>query len=120
MEYSFERLDAWKQLRQLVKSIYRVTQEFPHSELFGLTNQLRRASVSAASNLVEGSARFSKKDQAHFYNTSYSSLIEILAQLLISQDLGYIDENCITEIRLQIEVCTRLLNALRKSVCESV
>jgi len=64
--FTFEKLEAWHKARNLVKTIYQVTKPFPKEELFGLTNQLRRASVSIASNLAEGGARPTNKDRAHF------------------------------------------------------
>lgn len=113
--YSFEKLTAWKELRFLVTKIYAITQKFPHDELFGLTNQLRRAAVSAASNLAEGSGRTSKKDQSHFYTVAYSSVMEILAQVIIATDLAYMTEEEQKEVRVQIQTCGFLLNKLKKA-----
>lgn len=58
--YSFEKLETWKEAVSLVKDIYRVTEDFPKEERFGLTSQLRRASISIASNLAEGTSRKTK------------------------------------------------------------
>jgi len=61
-EYGFEKLEVWKQARELNRSIYTFTADFPQEEKFGLTSQIRRASVSVSSNIAEGSTRFHKKD----------------------------------------------------------
>ena len=64
--YSFEKLEVWQLSKEFVKDIYRLTEKFPSEEKFGLTGQLRRASVSVSSNLAEGSSRKSAKEQAHW------------------------------------------------------
>lgn len=72
----------------MVEEIYRVTKEFPRDERFGLTNQMRRCAVSVASNLAEGTSRMTKKDKAHFTTISFSSLMELLNQTIISKELA--------------------------------
>lgn len=73
--------------------MYLLTEKFPASEKFGIVNQIRRTSVSICSNLAEGCGRNTSKDQAHFYNLAYSSLMELLNQLLISFELQWIKED---------------------------
>ncbi len=87
-EYSFERLEVWKESIELVKMIYDVTKSFPVSEKYGLTSQLRRATVSISSNLAEGSSRMSNKDKAHFTTLSFSSAMEVLNQIIIARELS--------------------------------
>ena len=89
MVFAFEKLEVWQKSRDLVKDIYKVTANYPSEERFGLTSQLRRASVSVSSNIAEGSTRWSKKDQARFYEMSFGSLMEILNQLILSTDLKF-------------------------------
>ena len=101
--YSFEKLEVWKEARELVKWIYKITCDFPVDERFGLVQQLRRASISVVSNLAEGSARKTAKDQAHFFTITYSSLIEILNQLIVANDLKFIPEETLNEGRMKIE-----------------
>jgi len=113
--FSFERLEVWNKSRQLAKSTYKVTQSFPDSEKFGIVSQLRRAVVSICSNIAEGSSRRSKKDQAHFYNIAYSSLMETLNQLIISNDLDYLDNELLAELRKEIHVISLMLNNLCSS-----
>ncbi|MBD3281390.1 four helix bundle protein [Candidatus Uhrbacteria bacterium] len=89
---SFKDLDVWKQAYNLVIEVYIITKKFPRDEQFGLVSQMRRAAVSVTSNIAEGFVRKSYKDKAHFYNMSKGSLAELQDQLLISKDVGYIDE----------------------------
>jgi four helix bundle protein len=114
-KFSFEKLDVWQDSRALTKLIYEVTKSFPDSEKFGLINQMRRASVSVSSNIAEGSSRTSKKDQAHFYQIAYSSLMELLNQIIISNDLEFLNEGNEVQIRNNIGKVSNKLNALRKS-----
>jgi len=77
---------------RLVTEIYDATRKFPRDELYGLTNQLRRAAVSVPSNIAEGQARFSRKEFHHFLSLARGSLVEIETQIIIAQNLGYIAE----------------------------
>jgi four helix bundle protein len=114
--YSFEKLDAWKLAKELVVKIYKLTSQFPPEENFGITSHIRRASVSVCSNLAEGCGRSTSKDQGNFYNKAYSSLMEVLNQLLISHDLNWISEKDLTDIRVEVEAVSLKINSLRKSV----
>jgi four helix bundle protein len=113
--YSFEKLKVWEEARTFVKWIYDTTDSYPSSERFGLSGQLRRASISVVSNLAEGSARKSPKDQAHFFQIAYSSLIEVLNQLIVSADLGFLTEAKLKEGRMAIEQLTPRVSSLRNT-----
>lgn len=113
--FSFEKLNVWVDSKELVKVIYLITKQFPSEEKFGLTNQLRRASISVASNLAEGTSRKTNKDKAHFTTISYSSLMEVLNQIIISYELSFIEEGEYSKFRTYIEKIANKLNALRKS-----
>ncbi|MGC1204421.1 MAG: four helix bundle protein [Flavobacteriaceae bacterium] len=113
--YSFEKLKVWKDSIELVKSIYNVTNTFPSEGKFGLISQLRRCSVSIASNLAEDTSRKTNKDKAHFTTISFSSSMELLNQLIISKELNFLNENDYVLLRDQIEKITNMLNALRKA-----
>lgn len=115
MKYSFENLEVWQKSRELVKDIYQTTSKYPKEERFGLTSQLRRASVSISSNIAEGSTRWSKKDQSRFYEIAFGSLIEVLNQLILSTDLEFLQEAQLTELRTKIDQIARMLNALYQS-----
>lgn len=112
--YSFEKLEVWKESISLTKNIYSLTDSFPANENFGLTSQLRRATISITSNLAEGTARKSNKDKAHFITISYSSAMEVLNQLIISKELNYVSEKDYILVRKKLEKITNMLNALRK------
>ncbi|MFW5708362.1 MAG: four helix bundle protein [Bacteroidota bacterium] len=119
-KYSFEKLAVWQDSRVMIKKLYLLTSSFPENEKFGLVNQMRRAAISIASNLAEGSSRTSTKDQAHFYQIVYSSAMELLNQLIISYDLQIIKESQYTDIRTDIESITYKINALRKAILNKV
>jgi len=114
-EFSFEKLNAWQRSRELVKMVYKITQKFPSGEKFGLINQMRRAAVSISSNLAEGTSRSSKKDQAHFSQISYGSLIEVLNQVILSLDLGFINIEDYELLRNKVEEVSNYINNLRRS-----
>lgn len=113
--YSFEKLEVWKEAKELVIQIYKVTNNFPSEEKFGLISQLRRASISIASNLAEGTSRKTNKDKAHFTTISFSSAMEVLNQIIISKDLNYLSEKDYILVRQKLEKITNMLNALRNS-----
>lgn len=87
-KYSYKNLEAYKESKTLVKQIYELLKKFPREEQFALSDQLRSAVISIPSNIAEGSGRNSQKDQAHFYNIAYGSLMEVFSQLDIACDLG--------------------------------
>ncbi len=113
--YAFEKLNVWQQARQLTKEIYVVTKNFPPEEKFGLSSQMRRAVISVSSNIAEGSSRKTVKDQARFYTIAFSSLVELLNQLILSLDLGFLTEQKYIELRTSIELISNQLNKLRNS-----
>ena len=90
--HRFKDLEIWKRSRIFYSAIYQVTSNFPESEKFGLTNQLRRAAVSIPSNIAEGSSRKSNKDFARFLQITLGSAFEIETQLLIASDLNFISD----------------------------
>ena len=114
-EYSFEKLEVWKESIELVKLIYKVTNQFPSEEKFGLVSQLRRATVSISSNLAEGTSRITNKDKAHFTTMSFSSAMEVLNQLIIAKELEFINNEDYNNLREKISKITNMLNSLRKA-----
>jgi four helix bundle protein len=91
-------LDIWKMGIELVEEVYKITAEFPKEEIYGLTNQMRRASVSIPSNISEGAARSSKKEFIKFLYVALSSLAELETQVLISEKLGYLTNHNLMEL----------------------
>jgi four helix bundle protein len=86
----YSDLVAWQRAMDLVADIYRVSIEFPKSELYGLTSQLRRAAVSVPSNIAEGYGRSGRREFAHALSIALGSLAEVETQILIAERLGYI------------------------------
>ena len=117
-KFGFEKLNVWNDAIFFVQQIYNLTENFPKSELYGLTSQIRRAAVSIPSNIAEGTTRKSFKDQARFSEIAFGSLIEVLNQTIIAHKLNYINEESLNLIRLEIEKISRQLNALKNSQTE--
>jgi len=102
----------------LVKRIYRATQNFPKEDIYGLTNQLRRAAVSVPSNLAEGYGRFSRKEFRVFIGRPRESLLEVETQLEIAQELGFLNLPMAAQLVTEAREIGRMLNGL-KVWCES-
>ncbi|MBU8891520.1 MAG: four helix bundle protein [Bacteroidales bacterium] len=113
--YSFEKLDVWKLSRKLTKNIYQISAGFSDNEKFGLTSQIRRASISVSSNIAEGSSRKSGIEQARFTEIAFGSLLEILNQLIVANDLEYIKEEVLNNQRPLIEEIGNKLNKLKEA-----
>lgn len=113
---SFTDLKAWSESHQLVLEIYKITKDFSKEEIFGLTNQIRRAAVSITSNIAEGFNRNSIKEKAQFYFISLGSLAELQSQLLIAKDLNYISKDVFKIIAERTILISKLLNGLIKSI----
>ena len=113
--YSFENLEVWKEIRELVMHIYKITGRFPNEEKFGLVDQMRRAAFSVANNTSEGTSRKSLKDQARFSEIAFGSLMELLNQSILSLDLNYITEDELINLRKRYDAIGFKLNSLRKS-----
>ena len=112
------QLWAFELADELAGNVYKATAGFPREEILGLTSQLRRAAVSIASNIVEGSARFSEAEYVHFLNMAYGSAREVEYQISLAHRLGYLSED--EHVRLAkvstqtCKVLNGLLRALRK------
>ena len=113
--FPHEKLEVWQQARELAKQTYKVTAGFPKQEKFGLVDQLRRAAVSVMSNLAEGSGRTSARDQAHFSQMAFGSLMEMESQLQLSLDLGFLAASDYERFRKAIHELAQKTSALRSS-----
>ena len=116
MAYAFENMKAWQEARKLVVEVYRLLDSFPKFETYALCDQIRRSIISVPSNLAEGSGRMSMKEQLHFYEIAYGSLMESYNQLIIAADLKYINEGNLEDIQPQVDTVARMLNGLRSSL----
>ena len=114
--FSFEKLEVWIKSRFLTKKVYLITHKFPESEKYGIVQQVRRAMISVCSNIAEGASRWSKKDQRHYYNMAFTSLMETLNQLILSNDLDYISTDELSKTRKEIHIISLMLNNLSKSL----
>ena len=118
--FSFEKFIAWQKGRELAILIYKTTKLFPKDETFGMISQMRRCSISIASNLAEGSGRNSMKDKARFSEIAFSSSLELLNQVILSNDFEYIDENQYTILREKITEVNMLIDGLHKSQISNI
>ena len=111
----YQELEVWKNSIRFAKLIYNMTNSFPKEERFGLVTQIRRAAVSISSNIAEGSAKKSLKEQAKFTEIAFGSLLEVLNQIIIVKELKYINDETYILIRKNILQISRQLNALKNS-----
>ena len=116
--YSFENLKVWQEAKKLVVDVYHLLDNFPRFEKYALCDQIRRAIVSVPSNIAEGSGRRSLKEQIHFLEISYGSLMETYNQLLIAIELTYITEESVEAIKPSIDAVAKMINGLSNSYSE--
>ena len=98
LKLNHKNLEVWQLAVKFVSFIYKITSEYPKEELFGLTNQTRRASVSISANIAEGSSRKSLAERKRFYEIARSSLVEVDNHLEIAITLNYLNDKTINEI----------------------
>ena len=115
-KYNYKDLDLYKAAKELVLSVYALLRKFPKEEQFALCDQLRRAAISIPSNIAEGSGRTSAKDQAHFFEIAFGSLMEIECQLDIACDLGYISNEELESLNAQIARVAAMLSGMRRKL----
>jgi four helix bundle protein len=116
---TFTDLIVWQKAHSFVLNIYKQTETFPKSELFGLVSQFRRAAVSITANIAEGYRKTGRNDKLRFMNTAQGSLEECRYYIILARDLNYINEQTKTELFLQIEETSRLLNGYAKGILEN-
>ena len=109
---NFKELLVWQKSIDFVTEIYKITEHFPKYEMYGLTSQIRRASVSVPSNIAEGNSRRSKPDYLQFLKISRGSCAEVETQLLISKNLQFINETQYLKLNQNIIEISKMLNGL--------
>lgn len=114
-QFQFEKLNAWQEARKLVVNVYQLLEKFPKTENYALCDQLRRAVVSVPSNIAEGTGRLAIKEQIHFLEIAYASLMEVYCQLQIAVDLGYITPEDLQVVKRKIFTTSKLISGLRTS-----
>jgi four helix bundle protein len=117
--FGFEKLEVWHKAMELTDCVYGFTRPFPSDERFGLTSQMRRSSVSVASNIAEGSGRGSALDFVRFIEFSYSSLMELVTEMTVAERQGLLPRPKFEEAYEQSEQIARMLSGLRSSLLAS-
>lgn len=109
----FQNLIVYQQAKELVKLIYALMKKFPSDERYALCDQLRRSVISIPSNIAEGMGRVAEKEQGHFINIAFGSLMEVLAQIDIAKDLEYITTEDYRQIETMVNEIGKMLSSLR-------
>ncbi|MCL0081986.1 four helix bundle protein [Dehalococcoidia bacterium] len=112
MGRDYTKIKAWQLADELALLVYKATKKFPKSEVWGLTSQMRKASVSVPANIVEGSARKNRKEYLQFLYIAISSLAELSYYIRFTKKLGYLDTNGYEELWVKSEESLRTLQGL--------
>ena len=119
MTNNFHGIVAWQKAHEFVLMVYRETNCFPDFEKFGLCSQFQRAAVSIPANIAEGYKRLSRADKLRFYNIAQGSLEECRYYVLLSRDLGYINEEHYNLLFDTVEETSKLLNGYCKGLIDN-
>jgi four helix bundle protein len=114
--HNFKELIVWQKARSIVKDIYLLTKKYPKEELFGLTQQIRRAAVSIPSNIAEGSGRGTNVDFARFLDIANGSACEVETQLYLSLDLEYISQTEFDDVNNKLQDIEKLIFNFKKKI----
>ncbi len=112
----FRQLKVWEKSHQLALAIYKATKDFPKEELYGLTSQIRRASMSVPTNIAEGCGRNTDADFARFLQMAMGSASETEYQLILARDLGFIPDDHYEKLQIDVEEVKRMLASLLKTL----
>ena len=118
MTYQFQDIVAWQKAHAFVLLVYNATKSFPEFEKYGLSSQFQRAAVSIPANIAEGYKKLSKADKLRFLNIAQGSLEECLYYIILSNDLGYVDERTYQLLNVAIEEASKTLNAYCKGIVD--
>jgi len=116
MGEGFRSLKAWQKAYALALEIYKITKDFPKTEIYGLTSQIQRAAVSVSANIAEGYERNHRKEYIQFLMIAKGSLGEVEAYLMFARDLGYITSEKYSELEEQRQEASKILRGLIKSL----
>ena len=120
VRFRFEKLEVWQEARSVNRIIYTLARRFPRHETFAMASQVRRAAVSIAANIAEGSGRNSDKDFAHFLEQAYASLMEVASVLYLALDEAYVSENDINPLFDQLARLAKRIASLNRSLSVAV
>lgn len=112
----YKNLEIWQRSVALATDVYDATKSFPKEEKYGITSQIRRCSVSVPSNIAEGAGRGSKKEFKRFLNIAYGSIYELETQLLISKNLGYLENEKHEEFSKEIDQIQKMIYSFSKKL----
>jgi four helix bundle protein len=112
----FRKLKVWQKAHELALAIYRVTAKFPKEELYGLTSQIRRASISIPTNIAEGCGRSTDSEFARYLQIAMGSAFETEYELLLSRDLGFLAKEEYSRLDSAIQETKRMIIALYKTL----
>jgi four helix bundle protein len=113
MDQNFRSLRAYQESKELVKQVYELLKKFPKEEQYALCDQLRRSVISVPSNIAESMGRYSTKEQVHFLEIAFGSLMEVSAQMDVACDLAYVTNEDLKSIDARVEAVAALLSGLR-------
>jgi len=114
--FRFEKLDVWQRAVEYADLIYKLTQDFPPDERFGLTSQLRRSAVSVSANIAEGTSRSSDTDLTRFVEIAYGSLLESISQLEIAKRQRFLSDDMFAEAYKNAEDLAKMLSGFRRTL----
>jgi len=115
---NFKELKVWQKAYQLCLEVYKITKDFPKEERYGLTSQIRRAAVSVPSNIAEGYGRKNKGEYIQALYIAYGSNCELETQIMLSGDLGFVEDRDLRRLLEGVGDIERMLKALIKSLSE--
>jgi four helix bundle protein len=114
--FSFEKLEVWQKAIDFADLVYKHARHFPADERFGLTNQMRRATVSISSNIAGGTSRMSQSDFRRFIEIATGSVFEVISQAFVGRRQGFLNEEDFRAMYKVAEEVGRMLSGLRKSL----
>jgi four helix bundle protein len=117
---AFEDLRVWQESMELAVEIYKISRNFPDSEQFAITNQIRRSSTSVSANIAEGFGRQSQKEKLQFFSIAYGSLLETKSFLYLSERLEYINKEDLNSLLEKITILQKQMNSLTKVIRTNV
>ena len=116
MMNKFKELKVWQKAIQLVTKIYSIASNFPKEEMYGIVSQIRRCAVSIPSNIAEGAGRGGKKEFSHFLDIAKGSSFELETQLIISTELGFLNNKSFEDINSELDEIQKMITGLQKSM----
>ena len=118
VQFDFEKLEVYKKSIDFINRVYKLSRKFPREETFGLISQFRRAALSIALNIAEGSGRLKRLEKRRFYEIARASVFECIPIIEVSKNQGYIEEEDCKKLR---DICAelgRMITGLMKSISE--